>query len=76
MSSIARIGIRRLSRNFAVAGNSNLLHTSAPAAEVATVDGRRASIRGQWANADLKKGDRIKVEIQFKIKVEMLLKSR
>ena len=62
-SLISRIGARGLlsssSRMLAAANPS--LHTSAPAAEVVTVDGKRASVRGNWMNAhNYKKGDRDK----------------
>ena len=59
-SLISRIGARGLlsSSSRILATNPNL-HTSAPAAEVVTVDGKRASVRGNWMNAhNYKKGDR------------------
>ena len=59
-SLISRIGARGLlsSSSRILAANPNL-HTSAPAAEVVTVDGKRASVRGNWMNAhNYKKGDR------------------
>ena len=67
-SIISRIGSRHLlaqNRSLAVlAANSNsqsFLHTSAPAAEVVTVDGKRASVRGSWANAHTYKKGRIHI---------------
>ena len=61
-SLISRIGARSLlsSSSRMLAANPSL-HTSAPAAEVVTVDGKRASVRGNWMNAhNYKKGDRDK----------------
>ena len=74
-SIISRVGARHLlaaaspssSRSLAaMAANSNstFLHTSAPAAEVVTVDGKRASVRGNWMNAHhYKKGDRETIQL-------------
>jgi len=61
-SLISRIGARGLlSSSSRMLASNPSLHTSAPAAEVVTVDGKRASVRGNWMNAhNYKKGDRIK----------------
>ena len=56
--------------------NSMLLHTSAPAAEVVTVDGKRASVRGNWMNAHAyKKGDRDTIQWHNKTFVPVIFEA-